>query len=69
LTADQVAGSRRWYDQHWHYDNEPESRAALDLIFSDHFSRYEPAIFAPLRDALLPLGMTDVAVTQPATLA
>jgi glycogen phosphorylase len=25
----------------------------LDLIFSDYFSRYEPAVFAPLRDTLL----------------
>ena len=56
LTADQVAGSRSWYNPHWHYDNEPETRAALDLIFSDYFSRYEPGIFAPLRDALLTHG-------------
>ena len=56
LTADQVAGSRSWYNPHWHYDNEPETRAALDLIFSDHFSRDEPGIFAPLRDALLTHG-------------
>ena len=47
LTAEQVAGSRGWYNPHWHYDNEPETRAALDLIFSDHFSRNEPGIFAP----------------------
>jgi glycogen phosphorylase len=56
LTADQVTGSRGWYDPHWHYDNEPETRAALDLIFSDHFSRYEPGIFASLRDSLLTHG-------------
>jgi len=56
LTAEQVAGSRGWYNPHWHYDNEPETRAALDLIFSDHFSRYEPGVFAPLRDALLTHG-------------
>jgi glycogen phosphorylase len=56
LTAEQVAGSRGWYNPHWHYDNEPETRAALDLIFSDHFSRYEPGVFAPLRDALLTRG-------------
>jgi starch phosphorylase len=56
LTADQIAGSRSWYDPHWHYDNEPETRAALDLIFSDHFSRYEPGIFASLRDSLLTHG-------------
>ena len=30
--------------------------AALDLIFSDYFSRYEPGVFAPLRDALLSRG-------------
>jgi len=53
LTADQVTGSRGWYNPHWHYDNEPETRAALDLIFFDHFSRYEPGIFGELRDTLL----------------
>jgi glycogen phosphorylase len=51
-----VADSRGWYDPHWHYDHEPETRAALDLIFSDHFSRYEPGVFAPLRDTLLTQG-------------
>ena len=56
LTADQVEGSRGWYSPHWHYENEPETRAALDLIFSDYFSRYEPGVFAPLRDALLTHG-------------
>ena len=56
LTAEQVAGSRGWYNPHWHYENEPETRAALDLIFSNHFSRNEPGIFAPLRDALLTHG-------------
>jgi starch phosphorylase len=56
LTAEQVAGSRGWYSPRWHYDHEPESRSALDLIFSDHFSRYEPGVFAPLRDALLGHG-------------
>jgi glycogen phosphorylase len=56
LTAEQVAGSRGWYKPQWHYDNDPETRAALDLIFSDHFSRNEPGVFAPLRDALLTRG-------------
>lgn len=56
LTAEQVASSRSWYNPHWHYDHEPETRAALDLIFSDHFSRNEPGIFAPLREALLTHG-------------
>jgi starch phosphorylase len=56
LTAQQVADSRGWYSPHWHYDNEPETRAALDLITSDYFSRYEPGIFAPIHDALLAHG-------------
>jgi starch phosphorylase len=53
LTAEQVAGTRGWYNPRWHYDNQPEVRAALDLIFSDHFSRNEPGVFAPLHDTLL----------------
>jgi glycogen phosphorylase len=56
LTAEQVAASRGWYNPHWHYDNEPETRAALDLIFSDHFSRNQPGVLTPLRDALLAHG-------------
>jgi len=56
LTAEQVAGNRSWYNPHWHYDNEPETRAALDLIFSGHFNRYEPGIFEPLRETLLTHG-------------
>ncbi|HEV2270075.1 MAG TPA: glycogen/starch/alpha-glucan phosphorylase [Steroidobacteraceae bacterium] len=56
LTAQQIADSRGWYNPHWHYDNEPETRAALDLIFSNHFSRNEPGVFEPLRDALLTHG-------------
>src|SRR6185369_16448694 len=56
LTAEQVAGSQGWYSPHWHYENEPETRAALDLIFADHFSRNEPGIFLPLRDTLLTNG-------------
>jgi starch phosphorylase len=51
-----VAGSRGWYSPHWHYENEPETWAALDLISSDHFSRHEPGVFAPLRDTLLTHG-------------
>ena len=56
LTAEQVADSRGWYNPQWHYDNEPETRAALDLIFSDYFSRNEPGAFTPLRDVLLTHG-------------
>jgi len=56
LTAEQVADSRGWYGPQWHYDNEPETRAALDLMFSDHLSGDEPAVFGPLRDAVLTHG-------------
>ncbi len=56
LTAEQVANSRSWYKPQWHYDNEPEIHAALDLIFSDYFSSNEPGIFSPLRDTLLTQG-------------
>ena len=56
LTAEQVTGSCGWYNPHWHYEHEPETREALDLIFSDYFSRNEPGVFAPLRDVLLTHG-------------
>jgi len=56
LTAQQVADSRSWYNPQWHYDHEPETRAALDLIFSDHFSPNEPGVFEPLRETLLTRG-------------
>jgi len=56
LTVEQIENSRAWYDPHWHYEHEPETRAALDLIFSDHFSRNEPGIFVPLRNTLLTQG-------------
>ena len=56
LTADQVEGSRGWYNPHWHYDHDPDTRAALDMIAADYFSRYEPGIFAPLHNALLAEG-------------
>jgi starch phosphorylase len=56
LTAQQVADSAPWYNPYWHYANEPETRAALDLVFSDHFSRYEPGLFGPIRDTLLTNG-------------
>jgi starch phosphorylase len=56
LTAKQVEDSASWYNPRWHYDNEPETRAALDLIFSNYFSRNEPGVFEPLRDTLLTHG-------------
>jgi starch phosphorylase len=56
LSAEQVAQSRGFYSPQWHYDNDPETRAALDLIASNHFSRHEPGVFAPILDALLGQG-------------
>ena len=56
LSAEQVVGSRGWYNPQWHYDNEPETRAVLGLIFSGHFNGSEPGIFEPLREALLTSG-------------
>ncbi len=53
LTAQEVTGSRAWYNPRWHYEHEPETHEALDLMFSDHFSRTEPDVFAPLRDTLM----------------
>lgn len=56
LTAEQVAQTRPWYDPHWHHDHDPETRRALDAIFSDHFSPSEPGSFEPIRDVLLTRG-------------
>ncbi len=56
LTADQVIQSRGWYDPHWHYEHDAETRQALDLIAADHFSRSEPGVFRPIWDTLLTNG-------------
>jgi starch phosphorylase len=51
-----VEETRGWYDPHWHYHNDPEIRAALDLISSGHFSPGEPGVFGPILDVLLTKG-------------
>jgi len=56
LTAEQVANTRGWYNPYWHYENEAETRQAVDMISSNYFSPKEPGIFAPLHDTLLKLG-------------
>ena len=56
LSAEEVASSRGSYNPQWHYDNDPETRAALDLIAGDHFSQDEPGVFAPILDVLLRRG-------------
>src|SRR5262249_34238201 len=56
LTAEQVGPTRAWHNPHCPSDPDPETRAALDLLFSNHFSRYEPGVFEPVRDTLLNRG-------------
>ena len=56
LSADQVAGSRGWYSPWWHYEHEPETRQAVDLLLSDHFNPDAGRLYAPIRDALLRRG-------------
>jgi len=56
LTAEQVANARSWYNPRWHYENEPETKQALDLIAANHFSPKESGIFSPILDALLVHG-------------
>jgi starch phosphorylase len=56
LTADQVAESRGWYNPYWHYENEPETRQALDLIASGYFNEDERGAFTSLHDVLLKNG-------------
>ena len=53
LTAEQVENSRGYYNPWWHYHNEAETRAALNLIFDNHFSTHEKGIFEPIRAVLL----------------
>ena len=56
LSADDVAKTRGFYNPQWHYDHDPEIRAALDLIASNHFSQHEPGVFNPILDTLLRHG-------------
>ncbi len=56
LSAEEVAESRGWYSPSWHYHHDQETREALDLIFSNHFSPDEPGAFEPIREALLHSG-------------
>jgi starch phosphorylase len=56
LTASQVEQTRGWYSPHWHYEHEPDTRAAIDLIASGHFSPGEGSVFSPILDVLLTKG-------------
>lgn len=46
-----VDNSQPCYNRSRHYDHEPETQTAFDLTCSDHISRNEPGVFAPLRHA------------------
>ena len=56
LTAEEVAARQPEYDPAWHYDNDPETHAAIDLIAAGAFSPGEPRVFDPLRRTLLEDG-------------
>src|SRR4029077_16803754 len=56
LSADEVVRTRAFYNPQWHHDHDPETRAALEFIAGNHFSRHEPGVFAPILDALLGRG-------------
>jgi starch phosphorylase len=56
LTAEQVAESRGWYNPYWHFDHDPETRRALELIQSGAFDRGERGVFQPIVDTLLAHG-------------
>jgi starch phosphorylase len=56
LTAPEVDATRAWYNPRWHYENDPEIHAALDLIAAGHFNPGEPGVFEPILDLLLKKG-------------
>jgi len=56
LNAEEVMAARRDYNPRWHYDNDGEIRAAIDLIAADGFSAAEPGVFAPIVDTLIRHG-------------
>jgi starch phosphorylase len=57
LTAAEVKElNARGYKPHDYYQQNPEIREALDLIFKGHFNINEPGIFEPLRETLFEHG-------------
>jgi len=56
LTTNQVMELKGYYDPHWHYEHDTETREALDSISSNLFSPNEPGIFQPILSALLEQG-------------
>ncbi|WP_165228714.1 glycogen/starch/alpha-glucan phosphorylase [Aquisphaera insulae] len=56
LTAAEVAARRPSYDPGWHYQNEPETRAVLDMLSSDLISPGDPSRYDLIRQVLLDHG-------------
>jgi len=56
LTAEEVAELAPSYDPWERYAKDPETREALDLLFSGHFSGGDKGVFEPIRSALLERG-------------
>jgi starch phosphorylase len=56
LSAAEVIARRNGYNPRWHYDNDPDTRAALDLITNNAFSPREHGVFDPILDALIRRG-------------
>jgi starch phosphorylase len=56
LSAADVIDTQAWYDPRWHYEHNPETRQALDMIAGNAFSRDEPGIFQVIWDTLITRG-------------
>jgi starch phosphorylase len=56
LTADEVNQLRPTYSPQKYYEENPEIKAALDLLFSGHFNADEPGLFDAIRAHLLEKG-------------
>lgn len=56
LTADEVETLQPRYNPYEYYLNDPEIKAAMDLLFSGYFNFGEPGIFEPIRDSIFAKG-------------
>ena len=55
-TEEEIAALRKDYDPYDFVNKDPEIKAVIDLINSNHFNLNEPAIFEPLRRSLFEGG-------------
>ncbi len=58
LTAEEIAESRnnKSYDPVSYYENDPEIKQTLDLLFENFFSLHDPQLFEPLRKYFFDYG-------------